>query len=197
MKKSYLFLICAIISLFSACSPHTNDDTINYPVTNSVLCAADIPGLKIIETESFMVQSRFRPDIDLKLQRLKQLIKIQDINVHLQYAEFPSTNIAQQASFYHFPYNLPQGVSVFEKNPFDDGIWEDAIHKTIGDQIWHYEYKGSIELLILSATTLVRISCDGGDIKTQKKLCEQLALKIVEKIKQGGKVLIPDEQPPP
>jgi len=191
MNKSYFSFFCFLSLSFFGCSPNTNEDIINTPVTNSVLCVTDIPNLNIIESKPYVGMFRYQSGVEVNYQMMTQKLKTNDINIHLNYAEYPSIGLAQFISTNKNPYTI--SASLIKKNPFIEGIWEDAIHQSIGDQMWHYEINNMIDLLVLYETTLIHIGSWGGDMATQKNICEELALKIVEKIRQGGKVLIPDE----
>jgi len=74
-------------------------------------------------------------------------------------------------------------------------MWDGVAQQKIGDSSWYGVDGWSAGLLVQSKTTCLLISCHDGDAATRKKVCEQIALKIVEKIQKGGRVVIPDGKP--
>ena len=52
-------------------------------------------------------------------------------------------------------------------------------------------------LLVSTNTICFIVSCAQGDEATRKTICEQLALKILNKIEQGGHIIMSTENPPP
>ena len=156
------------------------------PITNTVLNAMDVPGIEIKENYSrlglFSIVGENNP-IGIANSGVYQVGKLNDIEFWIQYAEFSSAEFALQGIESYFENIAPV---------FDLGIWDDPPEQTIGNQVWHDEGGSSAALMVLSDKTSFIISCHDGDTTTRKRTCEQLTLKIIEKIQQGGHVLVPE-----
>ena len=144
-------------------------------LTNSVLYEEDIVGLQITSSTSRGYDVNRR---SLYNPGYYQEATVEGIRLFVSYSEFPSAKQAEQAAEFH----VHDVASVFYK-----GIWDNASLKNIGDVSWYSVDGWSVGLLVLSVNTCVLISCHDGDAINRKRVCEQIALKIVEKIEQNTK----------
>jgi len=117
---------------------------------------------------------------------VEQKIMLDNVRVHLYYAEFPSAELADNALIMHV-YNV---AAVFN----ECNVWS----MKIGNKNGHtYQCNDGRALLFQCETIYVMVSCD--DNKTGKSIAvsELVAKKIVQKIKQGGGVVMPYKNLPP
>ena len=195
MKKPCFLLTSLMASLLSATIMYAD----NGVITNTVLNATDISGLEITNCSSnyWLSAEDLNNIIIIRNPALWQFATLNGIEIGIKYSEFSSTNLA---------INGLIGRKMNINTVFEEGMWDGATHQIIGDLAWHHEswfYRkikggnGDVVLLLVSNTTCLSISCDKGDEATQKSVCEQIALKIVEKIQQGCHVIVSDENPPP
>ena len=161
----------------------------NIPVMKFVLTQDEIPRLTIRK------YSLFNWGIGENQKRKKeenpdvyQEFLLGDIDGWIRYSMFLEANEAYQAIVFY----LQNITSVFTK-----GIWKEADKEINKHQSWYYEGENSVGVIVLSGTSYFQISCHDGDAVTRKKVCEQIALKIIEKIKQGEHVIMPEEKPAP
>ena len=195
--KNPCFLFTSLMTVLLSATTLYADNTVT---TNTVLNATDILGLEIIKCSSnFWCSAEDVENLDpVENPAIQQSVSLNGVQIQILYSEFPSTNLAINALILH--KRKPLSIN-FE----DEGIWDGAMQKIIGDTLWHIdewswfdgEY-GSVALLLVSKTTCLMINTNrDGDEATQKSVCEQIALKIVEKITQGSHVIVSDENPPP
>jgi hypothetical protein len=189
MKKACSGLMLVTFAFLLTYSTYAKEEQSIVSVTNSVLCSADIANLEIVKTfSSLWYYALDKNNTPLTIQRIDQRATLKEFRFGIQYAEFSSVENAFQGIKLHMG-NL---AAVFSK-----GMWSGAIQENIGEHSWYNEEPNSVGIIVLQGTTYVQICCDGGSAATRKKVCEQLALKIVEKIKNGGRVIIPEEKTVP
>ena len=152
--------------------------------TNTVLSAADFESFEIVTMYKSSWVYGFENGENLEVEALRQDFFVNGINCFIKYGELPSVEIAQQVITNHVA-----DVAVI----FIQGMWAEANQPQMGDGSWYFDCGSYISILFSSEATCVLLSCYYGDETTTKNLCEQLALKIVEKVGQGGHVIIPDD----
>ena len=184
-KQCFVFASSLTVLLISVTA--VNGQSI---ITNTVLTASDVPGMEITRTATFpwgyVDLTLDPPEIDnLGIQ---QTIKTNNYSFTLFYSEFPSIEFAQQGADLY----MKIGNILYKKGMW----WRGLNHRKIGDMSWYNDYGGNV-LVIISGTTCFSVRCSGGDRATRKKLCEQLAIKIDNKIKNGSHVIVSNENPPP
>jgi len=193
MKKLSNVLVFLMFVFLLAYSTYAKDGQNTIGVTNSVLCETDIDGLKITRNSPvgwwYAESKSDRERRPLAISGIDQDAALNGIQLLIRYAEFPSAELALQGIEYH-----RRCVAA----PFALGIWDGSALANIDGRTWYGEDEGSIGLLVLSKTTCLLVGCyTGGDVATRRKVCEQVALKIVEKIKNGGRVILPEEKTVP
>jgi len=184
MKKQRLVFASSLTVLFTT-SFDVNGQSI---ITNTVLNAGDIPGMEITRTSTSPWWHSEDKNLDIDeayTLGMQQTIKTNNITLRVFYSEFSSVDLAQQAIQVH----MRRVAASYSK-----GIWWGAKLKKIGDFSW-YGDEGA--LLIISGTTCFQVSSSNGDRATRRKLCEQLAIIIDNKIKNGSHVIVSEENPPP
>ena len=161
-------------------------------ITNTVLTALDVPGMEIIRssprTWPYAIDKTLNEWKVLENPGIEQTIVTNNVKIYLQYFEFPSVELAQLAIDNH----LERSSAVYYK-----GIWwRSVFKKKIGDASWFGDDFDNA-LLIRSATTCFFVSISDGAPTTRRRLCEQLARIIDNKIKNGSHVIVSDKNPPP
>ena len=183
MKKLCFAFVCSLIMASSMCV--YGEQSV---ITNIVLLATDVGGL---ETNKMLpVSWYYGEDINnqiLKKTGVAQSAHLNETKIYVRYAEFSSDIEAQQAISY-----TVNDVSTRLKK----GIWEEATQKKIGDVSW-YDNNWETSLFVANKKICFYVDCDNSNETIRKTLCEQLALKIIEKIEQGGSVIVSNENPPP
>jgi len=178
MKKKSLCLLSVLLAYVAQA---------NVVVTNAVLCETDIVGIKIKESfplEWWSVQNE--TNNLLENPGLVQYLTLKGIQARIHYAEFSTAELALR------------GIKCHQKNVaaiFTKGMWDGAAQQKTGDYSWYSENGWGDVLLIVSGTTCFQVSCLEGEKVLRKRICEQIALKIVEKIQKGGRVIMPEEKP--
>jgi hypothetical protein len=153
--------------------------------TNAVLQESDIPGLKIEKTS-------MRPwckELDVKrmpveTKGVEQYVAIQGTKALMLYAEFVNTNEAHKAAEF-YSKNM---ASIFLP-----GLWDGAQKAPIGDESWYFN-DVTTGLLIRSGRTCFLISCRDGDVEKRKLIAEAIAKRIEDKVKLGGRVIVPSDR---
>lgn len=195
--KTSCFLTFAAMACATLSSVFANDGQPNTVITNTMLHASDIPGLNIEKSDSTFWWHGKDEDSPWPLENsaMEQEATLNGIQFRITYSEFRSSELATQG----LNYQKDKVATAV----FDEGIWNGATPQTIGDVSWHYDNwlhndeNGSVGLLLVANTTCLLMSCDDGNEAVQKSTCEQVAVKIVEKIRQGCHVIVSDENPPP
>ena len=189
MKKPTT-LVCSMFALL-ALPAYADNIQGNTIITNTVLNVLDIPNLEI--TQSIEITHPYGSDENnlewpvLENPAISQGARLNGIRISIKYSEFPSVGLALQGIEYQ-----RTRMNVF----FVPDVWDGATQQQFGEQTWHAEDEAI--LFVLSKTTVFLINCiRGTDLTTRRALCEQLALKIVEKIENGSHVIVSDENPPP
>jgi len=189
MKKPTA-LACSMF-IFLTFSAYADNGQGNTLITNTLLNASDIPGLEItrnmITTHPCGEDENYPEWIAFENPAVQQSALLNGIWIRIVYSEFASTNLAFQGiEFQRTRINVL----------FFQGVWDGATQQQIGEQTWYGEEEAI--LFILSKTTVFTINCIyGADLTTRRAVCEQLALKIVEKIENGSHVIVSEENPPP
>ena len=185
MKKMSLCLILLLLACMTFAD--TTQDSPMMP--GFALGETDIDGLKITESRP----EGWGYDLDknnniLRNPGLYQEAMLGKIRFWIKYTEFQSVKQAEQA----IDFYVHDVASIFVK-----GIWHDTSLQNIDAQTWYNEEGSSCGLLVLVNTTCFLISYHDRNVEKRKKVCEQIALKIIEKIKQGEHVIMPEEKPAP
>lgn len=161
-------------------------------VTNAVLCEADIQGLKIIRASRrgwwYSENGHDKNGWPLEMPGFYQEAALNGVPLSVRYAAFPSVELAQQ------------GIEFHRKNaaaPFAQRVRDSPILEQTNGCVWYGESGNVTSLLVLSEVTCLLISCHGEDAATRKNACEQVASKIVAKVKEGGHVATPKGKPAP
>ena len=150
-----------------------------------VLCETDMEGLEIISRASREATDTKR--FSVYHPWVEQDAKLNDIQFRVGYSKFPTVEQAEQAVNFYI-----HDVSAI----FARGVWDDAIQQKVGDNSWYSEKNGwGNSILIISGTTCIQVSCLEGEEATRKHICEQVALKVVEKIEYGSRVIVSNEVP--
>ena len=158
-------------------------------VTNTILNVTDFSGLAIKKhfSDSWCYISNGN---EIWAPSVAQVARHANIEISLDYAELSSFEEAKKA----VEYTINNAAAKLKK-----GIWKGATQQKMGDLSWYGDHTSRTSLFVVSQTTCFSVTCFGDEenVAVHRTLCEQLALKIVEKIEQGGKVLMPDGTPPP
>jgi len=158
-------------------------------ITNTVLTAGDVPGMEIFSISVSPWGYLAEDGLEIMLNPgINQSIQTNGFRLYLSYSEFPSEELAQKSA----EHRIKHVVAVYSK-----GMWGWFNKRKIGDVSWHHAYGGSAGLTIISGKTSYVVSCQGYNLATCKKLCEELAIKIENKIKNGSHVIVSNENPPP
>ena len=189
MKKPTTFA-CSMFVLLSF-SAYADNDQGNTIITNTVLNALDIPGLEIFQsiaiTHPCGTDENHPEWTSFENPAVSQGVILNGITISIKYSEFLSEELAFQ------------GIEFPRKRmtiAFLSDAWEGAAQQKFGEITWHTEDEAI--LFIMSKTTVFLINCImGADLETRRAVCEQLALKIVEKIENGCHVIVSNENPPP
>ena len=158
-------------------------------ITNTVLLATDVPGL---ETTTILLESwYYGKDANNQLltkPEVSQYARLNETEIYMRYAEFSSDKEAQE-------------TITFTVNDIADrlkkGIWRGAATKKIGDVSWYYRNVDETSIFVAYKNTCFYVDCSNPNETVSKGVCEQLALKIVEKIENGSHVIVSKENPPP
>lgn len=155
-------------------------------MTNAVLQENDIPGIKVNKTSMRPwwkgKDAKGKPD---ETKGVEQYTTFQNVQVLILYAEFASTEEAHQAAEFHSK-NM---ASIFQA-----GLWGGAGQKTIGDESWYSQDATTTALLIRSGRTCVLVSCHDGDAKKRSQVAEMIGRRIEDKVKSGGRVIVPGDR---
>lgn len=170
MKRILIILPIALFITQLVCQPTCAQ-------TNAVLQESDVAGIKIEKTELSQGQGWWSS------QGIRQHTAIQGIKVLILYEECNSVDEAHQMAV------------AYSKNMasiFYPGLWDGSQNKSIGDESW-YGSDITSALLFRTGQTCVLVSCRDGDVEKRKQVAELLAKQIEQKIKNGGRVIIPSD----
>jgi len=203
--NSYVMIATAALGSWPAFTGTDESGQPDPSVTNTVLCATDISGLEIISLApaGWMYADAEPPAWPHSNPGVQQNVALNGIKSHIVYSEFITTNLSHQG----FNYRM-DGII----NNFTLGVWPEAEQQSMGDVSWYcgpvtYTEQQRVYfcLFVLYKTFCFKITCfDHDDTDptlhrgeaVMKNVCEQLAVKILKKIDQGGKVFKPIEPPP-
>jgi len=177
--------MCALFVFTLAFSTNANDEQNAVAVTNAVLNVADIPGLKTTNGRIITPWCDFTESGIIT--GLVQNVELNQVQLSVCYMEFPFVWMAVRT----IEDNMKQMTHSYIR-----GLWEDANVESIGDAAWSSKDKTTVDLFVLVDKTIIWVRSYGANRADNIQAIETIALKIVEKIKQGGKVIIPEEPPP-
>lgn len=191
MKRLLIMLSVEIfISQFTYQFAHAKDDfgEGKSGQTNTVLQATlqdnEVVGIKIERTSIRPwwkgVGTNGKPE---EARGLEQYATIQGVKARIHYTEFDSDEDAHRAAEF-YSKNM---ASIFHP-----GLWNGSLNKSIGDESWYFS-DVTTGLLVRSGRTCILISCREGDVEKRKQIAELLAKQIEQKIKKGGRVIVPGD----
>ena len=207
MKKLCFGFVCVIFSLFFTFSLDANDSII----TNVVLNAENIPGIDIVKmahhswwypwnnvTGEPIDRSEITEQEWLDTRHGKEGKLIKNLGV-VQFACINENELPMTIYYIEFPTHerALHALGGSRTNLLFQGVWPNATQKKIGDASWYYDLPPRIKLLVLKNSICFEILYHNEDDTVRRSTSEQVALKILEKIEQGGHVILSTENPPP
>ena len=111
-----------------------------------------------------------------------QEMESQEVKIRIHYCEFGSKEEAHNAAVSH-----TKNVAAI----LHAGLWSNATHKTIGDEVWFTDSESAVGLLVRSGRVCVLLSCHEGDLNQRRSAAEQVAEQIVTKVGSGKRVIVP------
>ncbi|MDD5676704.1 MAG: hypothetical protein PHW60_01775 [Kiritimatiellae bacterium] len=185
MKRILIILLIAFFASQLVCQSA-------YAQTNAALQATllngEITGIKIEKTNirpwcKGTTNAKGKPE---EIKGLEQFVVIQGTKVLILYSEFHSVDEAHRAAEFY---------SKSMASIFYPGLWDGAQNKSIGDESWYGNDPTGNAILFRSGRICVLVNCYGEDNRAKwSQVAELLAKQIEQKIKKGGRVIVPSEE---
>lgn len=108
-----------------------------------------------------------------------QEVEAEGVKARIHYAEFDSDDAARQAADFH----INNVAMIFQR-----GLWDGAKNESIGDESWYARGAANLAVLVRSGRTCILIGVHNGDFRVQARIAENLAERLVQKVKHGARV---------